>query len=74
LVRSIEFSSKRKPEDGKDIDESSSMKLHRLDVQDEEGIKKTIEKVIGDFGEIDAVLNNAGKRRIMKKVCVVLGI
>jgi NAD(P)-dependent dehydrogenase (short-subunit alcohol dehydrogenase family) len=50
----------RKPEDEKDIKESSSMKLYRLDVQDEDSIKKTIEKVISDFGKIDVVLNNAG--------------
>ena len=50
----------RKPEDEKDIKESSSMKLYQLDVQDEDSILKTIEKVISDFGKIDVVLNNAG--------------
>jgi NADP-dependent 3-hydroxy acid dehydrogenase YdfG len=50
----------RKPEDEKDIKESSSMKLYRLDVQDEDSIKKTIEKVISEFGKIDVMLNNAG--------------
>jgi NAD(P)-dependent dehydrogenase (short-subunit alcohol dehydrogenase family) len=50
----------RRLEDEKDIKESSSMKLYRLDVQDEDSIQKTIEKVISDFGKIDTVLNNAG--------------
>ena len=39
----------RKPEDEKDIKESSSMKLYRLDVQAGDSIQKTIEKVISDF-------------------------
>ncbi len=50
----------RKPDDEKEIKESSSIKLYRLDVQDEDSIQKTIEKVISDFGKIDVVLNNAG--------------
>jgi len=50
----------RKPEDEKEIKESSSVKLYLLDVQNEDSIEKTIEKVINDFGKIDAVLNNAG--------------
>ena len=50
----------RKPEDEKEIKESSSMKLYRLDVQDEDSIQKAIDKVISDFGKIDVVLNNAG--------------
>jgi NADP-dependent 3-hydroxy acid dehydrogenase YdfG len=50
----------RKPEDEKDIKESCSMKLYALDVQDEDSIRTTIEKVVSDFGEIDVVLNNAG--------------
>ncbi len=50
----------RKPENEKEIKESSSMKLYRLDVQNEDSIQKSIEKVISDFGKIDVVLNNAG--------------
>ena len=50
----------RKPEEEKNIKESSSVKLYRLDVQDEDSIQKSIEKVISDFGKIDVVLNNAG--------------
>jgi len=36
LVKSIIFLSKRNPEDEKDINESSSKKLHQLDVQNED--------------------------------------
>jgi NADP-dependent 3-hydroxy acid dehydrogenase YdfG len=42
----------RKPENEKEIKESSSMKLYRLDVKDEDSIQKSIEKVISDFGKI----------------------
>jgi len=44
------------------------MKLYWLDIQNEECLQKTIEKVIGEFGEIDAVLNYAGKDRDNRRI------
>ncbi len=49
----------RRPENEKDLMESSSLKILRLDVTDIESIKKAISDGIKQFGNIDVLVNNA---------------
>jgi short-subunit dehydrogenase len=50
----------RKPEAEKDLQESDSLRLIRLDVQDEASIAEAVRQTITAFGKIDVLVNNAG--------------
>ncbi len=50
----------RNTADGEKIINPGNIKFYELDVTKPETIAKTIEQVINDFGQIDAVVNNAG--------------
>lgn len=50
----------RRPENEKDLKESKSLKLIRLDVEDAGSIREAVARTIREFGGIDVVLNNAG--------------
>jgi NAD(P)-dependent dehydrogenase (short-subunit alcohol dehydrogenase family) len=50
----------RKPEAEKDLRETPSLKLIRLDVQDEASIAEAVRQTIAAFGKIDVLVNNAG--------------
>lgn len=50
----------RRPEAEKDLRESTSMRLIRLDVQDEATIHEAVRQSIQAFGKIDVLVNNAG--------------
>jgi len=50
----------RSPEKETELIELENLKCIRLDVQDEETIKKAIDETIASFGGIDVIVNNAG--------------
>jgi short-subunit dehydrogenase len=50
----------RSPEKAQGFAQHNHLKLYALDVTDTNSIRKTIEKVIQDFGNIDVIVNNAG--------------
>ncbi|MFH2143246.1 MAG: SDR family oxidoreductase [Bacteroidota bacterium] len=50
----------RKPMEEKELINFKNIKLYQLDVTDQDSIKTAIKKVIEDFGNIDAIINNAG--------------
>lgn len=50
----------RSPEKSEDLQRIADLETFRLDVTDVESIKKAIADVLGKFGRIDAVVNNAG--------------
>jgi len=50
----------RRPESGKDLAGLSNVLVTRLDVQDRASIEKAVEAGIKRFGQIDALVNNAG--------------
>ena len=50
----------RKPENETELIQLPNVKCFRLDVLDEASIRQAIREATGHFGEIDALLNNAG--------------
>ena len=50
----------RNPENNKDLIESEHLKIFKLDVCDTDSINKAFSEAIQYFGNIDALLNNAG--------------
>src|SRR5687768_6854739 len=50
----------RTPEKATGFTKADNLRLYTLDVTDVESIRKAIDLVIQDFGNIDVVVNNAG--------------
>jgi len=50
----------RSPEKGKDLEKFKNIRILKLDVMDDESIKRAIAEAISFFGNIDVVFNNAG--------------
>lgn len=50
----------RKPEDATDLGEIANIQLYQLDVTVQASIDRAVAQILGDFGTVDAVLNNAG--------------
>lgn len=50
----------RNPEKAEGFAKQDNLKLYPLDVTDTDSIKKTIDLVLQDFGNIDVIVNNAG--------------
>jgi len=50
----------RQPSRETELARLPNVRLYALDVTDEAGIEATVAAVIGDFGRVDAVVNNAG--------------
>jgi NAD(P)-dependent dehydrogenase (short-subunit alcohol dehydrogenase family) len=50
----------RKPENETELNQLENVSLYQLDVTDEGSIAKATEQILGDFGSVDVVLNNAG--------------
>lgn len=50
----------RKPENEKELEKLSNLRLYPLDVTDMGSVKNAINSAINDFGNIDVIVNNAG--------------
>ena len=50
----------RKPENETELNKTENVSLYQLDVTDGVSIANATEQILGDFGTVDVVLNNAG--------------
>jgi NADP-dependent 3-hydroxy acid dehydrogenase YdfG len=50
----------RKPESETELGEIANIRLYSLDVTDQASIDTAVAQILGDFGTVDVVLNNAG--------------